>query len=272
MTDNVVSSQKPPKKQRKKRAWELDFLRGFAILMVVFDHAMVTIGFLFRNLWLTSESEGLAQACERAMEYLNSSLRAVGWPIFIIIFFGVSGLCTAFSRNNFFRGIRLTVFALLITLCTYLFELILGVEGLLITFGVIHCISACILLYALLSLVIRLFNRRNNRFIKSGILLAVGAVLLVLNKLYNVPFSLVSNTYVVVDSDSFFLGFFMIGAGLAGILYPNRKSLLPAVLDKPWHYPFTIPGRLSLLIYIASQVVIFAVCALITYSVMGVLY
>ena len=44
--------------------------------------------------------EGLLKAGEFARTYHEGLLRVLGWPVFVFIFFFVSGICTTFSRNK----------------------------------------------------------------------------------------------------------------------------------------------------------------------------
>ena len=104
------------KKSGKTRAWELDALRGLAILLVVWDHTMYAMGYIFYSGgWEYSASEALMKLGEFALDYWGSDWRLFGWPVFVFIFFFVSGTCTAFSRNNFWRGLRLALVALAVT-------------------------------------------------------------------------------------------------------------------------------------------------------------
>jgi uncharacterized membrane protein len=81
------------------------------------------------------------------------------------------------------------------------------------------------------------------------------------------------NVYSWATADYFplfpFISFFFFGAGLAPVLYPKRKSLMPS-LDGKWHLPFTTAGRYSLIIYLALQVILFLLIALVTYFAAGV--
>ena len=46
-------------KIKKQRAWEIDFLRGFAIIMVVWDHTLFDLGYIFGDYWMSSGYAGL---------------------------------------------------------------------------------------------------------------------------------------------------------------------------------------------------------------------
>jgi uncharacterized membrane protein len=162
-------------------------------------------------------------------------------------------------------------------------------KGIMIIFGVLHCLASCILFYASIEFIVKLINRKKIRWILPVVSGAIAITLLILDKIYNAPFY-VQNA--VVETDSFiagffvftkavwsmsadyfpllpYLGFFMIGAAIGPVFYPNKKTLLPK-LDGKWHYLFTIPGRHSLIIYLGIQIVAVGVLALITYFATGV--
>lgn len=293
MKVRLEKKEKTPRKKRA-RAWELDALRGLAILLVIWDHVMFSVGHLFYiDGWEYSSSEFLNAFGTFALDYWDSELRVYGWPVFVFIFFFVSGVCTGFSGNNFLRGLRLALVALAVSLATYILDYVIGFSGTFIQFGVLHCLALSILLFAVLSLVTNLLDRvKYGRFIKAGIYLAIAAALLAVNYTYNITLYEVNTTNLVVPdytpitgmflftrdwwtADYFpllpFFGFFMIGAAVAPAAYPKGKSLLPA-LDGKWNRFLTVPGKYSLYIYLGIQVVAVALLWLLTLAVTGETY
>ena len=282
------------KKVKRARAWELDALRGLAILLVVWDHVMFSVGHVFYiDGWEYSSSEFLNKFGSFALDYWDSMLRVYGWPVVGFIFFFVSGVCTAFSRNNFLRGLRLAAVALLVTGATYVLDEVLGFSGTYIQFGVLHCLALCILLFSLIAIPVNLLDRvKNGRFIKAAVYLAIAAALLAINYTYNITLYEVNTTNHVVPStspvtgmfvftrdwwtaDYFpllpFFGFFMIGAALAPAAYPEGKSLLPE-LDGKWNRFLTVPGKYSLYIYLGIQIVAIFLLWLLTLAITGEVY
>lgn len=278
-----------PKKIRHPRAWELDFLRGFAIIMVVWDHFMYDSAYMFGYLWQQGGNPSLVGFADFAQTYFTSPLRNFWWPFFVFVFFFVSGICTAFSKNNFARGLKLGIVAVALSGATYIVQYVLEIGDAFILFGVLHCLASCILLYAVIEFVMRLINRRKNKWVLPAVCLAVTIIAFVLNSIYNVPLRDVIQNYATVETDSSIAGlfvfdydwwtadyfpllpffwFFMLGATIGHLFYRNKKSLLPK-LDGKWHAFFSIPGKYSLIIYLASQVLVVGVLALVTYLVMG---
>ncbi|HHT82891.1 MAG: heparan-alpha-glucosaminide N-acetyltransferase domain-containing protein [Christensenellales bacterium] len=284
------------KKIKKARIWEADFFRGLAILLVVWDHTMVDLA-MFYPVWKEAGVSWLIEWGEFGFEYLSSFARYFWQPVFLFVFFTISGLSTAFSKNNFLRGIKLAAVALLVSVVTYLLEFYTG-DQYFILFGVLHCISANILIYSLVAFLIDFFvrimskllkspyNRRLSQIITAFACLALSAVFYWIHHKFNVSFY--EDYYLTTDSkilgmffyaqnwataDYFplfpFISFFFLGAGLSCFLYPQKKSLLPS-LDGGWHKAVTFAGRYSLIIYLALQVVLFSAFALITYCAAGV--
>ena len=68
------------------RAWELDALRGLAILSVVWDHVMYDLAYMFYYEWQYLGADGLLKASEFARTYHDGFLRVLGWPFFVFIF------------------------------------------------------------------------------------------------------------------------------------------------------------------------------------------
>ena len=283
-----------PKKSGRARAWELDALRGLSILMVVWDHFMYSVGHIFYlDGWEYSDSSFLNAFGEFALDYWHSTLRLYGWPVFVFIFFFVSGICTAFSRNNFLRGIKLAAVALAVSGITYLIDKVIGFSGVFILFGVLHCLAFCILLFFFLSLLTSLLNKvKGSNYIKGAVYLLTAIALYIINHFFNVDLidlqlhgatmpdtTPVTGLFVFTDdwwtADYFpllpFFAFFMTGAAVAQFFYPNGKSLLPS-LDGKWNRFLTIPGKYSLYIYLGIQVVAVIVLWLLTIAVTGETY
>ena len=277
---------------KKSRIWELDFFRGFAIVMVVIDHAMYDFCSLFPS-WRNSD-DFLHTLYTLGVSYMNGPTRAFWRPAFLFLFFSISGICTAFSHNNFVRGIRLFTVAALLSLVTYLAQKLMG-ENCFILLGVLHCLALITLLYSIVDgvvqLVFKLLEKKGKnmptakKIVESVLLVALSVSLFFIHKTYNVSMqdAFAYGSTIPYDhdwrglffyesswwtADYFplfpFISFFFFGAGLAELLYPKRRSLLPE-LDGAWHNVFSVPGRYSLWVYLAGQVVVIGLCYLLTF-------
>lgn len=282
---------------KKSRIWELDFFRGFAILMVVIDHAMYDFYYLFPA-WKNSGVSFLETLSSVGHNYMDGDLRFFWRPAFLFLFFCVSGVCTAFSHNNLVRGLRLFGVSVLLSVATYVGQQLLD-EYCFILMGVLHCLAIITIIYALIDLALRgvfaLLRKktpvsdRTEKLVKSLILLVLAVVFLVINRYCNVRLYDVFRSGKVISydhdwrglffyerswwtADYFpifpFIAFFFFGASLAELLYGKRRSLMPS-LDGKWHYIFSVPGRYSLWIYLAGQVVAIGLCYLLTAILIG---
>ena len=285
-----------PKRRKRPRAWELDFLRGISILLVVIDHMFFDISIIGGEMlgWQISGVYGLENAVRVANNYIVSDIRLAWWGFFVFIFFLVSGICTSFSRNNLLRGLKLAVVALLLSVTMHILSMF-DLAGPL-WLGVLHCLALCILIYALIELGCKkIKNRRTKKYVVAGISFAVAIIVFSLHLAYNISWwgtplqqdSLHTSSFwhgifvythqmwnfSALDYFPLFphLAFFMLGASLGTFLYPNKKSLLPE-LDKLWHKPITIPGRLSLFLYLGARVVTILIIVVVTINQTGRLF
>lgn len=112
----------------RRRIYLMDELRGFAVFCMVFYHAFYTLAYLF-NL-----SIGKA--------LLFFFMPAEPW--FAGLFILISGISSNLSRSNTRRGLKLAAVALIVTLATWL---VVPEER--ITFGILHFLAVCMILYGL---------------------------------------------------------------------------------------------------------------------------
>lgn len=151
---------------------------------------------------------------------------------------------------------------MLVTLATFVAGKIMGDSELLITFGILHCISLAILLCSL----IEVFTQKWYVYaVIGGLMIIVGIFLSDFNEYY---YSDVPNVFVAVlrqivgrgmfgsDSYSFLIfgGQVVFGVAAGKFLYPERKPLL---FKKGYSdNVVTFIGRHALLFYVAHQLII----------------
>lgn len=124
----LINKTKKPKSARK-RIHLLDELRGLSVFCMVFYHAFYSIGIIFHVPFFISLLKFFMPA----------------EPFFAALFIVISGISSNLSRSNIFRGAKLLVVALAVTLVTYLVE-----PKFIILFGVLHMLSAAMLIYGIL--------------------------------------------------------------------------------------------------------------------------
>ena len=228
----------------KKRIWELDALRGFLMIAIMLFHLWYDLVFLFGLADLTTPfARGLYSFCN---DWLGS-------PFLLI-----SGLCATIGSKPVKRGLQVIGGGMVITAVTVgMYLLHFADKGIIIYFGVLHCIGVCMLLWPL-------FKK-----LPSVVLLILGIFMVAAGlylKKYGwvdfpwlVPFGLVPRGFVSAD---YFplrpnLGYFLVGAVIGRKVYREKVSRLPEV--NPDHIllrPLCFIGRNSLLLYLLHQPVL----------------
>ena len=258
---------KEEKKSRlEKRAIELDILRGIAVLFMIFDHFMYDSGFLMEYLFEGYGYTGWSYDFSMfAVRYWVWDVRIIVRQIILVIFFSLTGICCSFSKNNLKRGLKLLVFAGLISLVTYFIGTAVRDINILISFGVLHCISLTLIIIGLLELFLKDKKWGKYLYLVAGIIMvALGIYFFKDCKYVSYNFKEFFSLFIDMllgkrgaGSDYFpfllYCGEAFIGVFLGKLLYSNRKSLFN------WKYhnnPLTFIGRNSLLVYIAHQVLI----------------
>jgi len=242
MTEAGSAAGKPV--GRPSRIWEIDFLRGLAIILMVCYHLLFDLG----------EFSGI----KRFLGF-STDLTSVAWTVaqyfFAVLFVVLSGTSSTLSRNNVRRGLRLLAVSILVSAATYVFDPASAVY-----FGILQCLAVSMMIYGAAFI--------NSRAVAcaawGAIVIGLGAALPFLRKAVEVrsdwllPFGLHSPSFSSYDYFPLipWFGVFLAGAVLGKSVYAAKRSLLP------WRLPETFvnfAGRHSLLIYIVHQPVIMVV-------------
>ncbi|MDD3957272.1 MAG: heparan-alpha-glucosaminide N-acetyltransferase domain-containing protein [Candidatus Izemoplasmatales bacterium] len=256
-----------------KRIWELDFFRGFAIIMMVFDHLMFDL--MLMPSWFSNyaqvDHEFIKSLHALGVMYWNSDLRAGGHYVFVGLFLFISGISFNMSKNNFIRGLKFLIFALLISAVTISAEIISsGAMRFATYFGIIHLYAVGTLLTYLIR---KIWNNDIFMLVIGCAILAIGLHFRIQNNPYYDRltfgrFFLMMFGYRGFGADYFpiapFAGAIMIGSALGRWMYPNKQSLLPGLARK-WSAPVNWAGRKAFVIFVLHQVVLFVV-------ILGVMY
>lgn len=361
----LTKEQKQERKIKKRelildRIWELDFLRGFCILLMCVDHLFYDVSSMYSYwmicgnpflvafnyaarryegyvdpvlvpfdkmdlseyvfLWLiillvsisfiitlvkskqkpnrTSVINyvlvvGIAVIACVSMELINefvgyseirNSLRDFIHTIILWFFFLLCGIGCRLSKNNFKRALQIGICAGLISLFTYLAEIVLDESGMLVTYGVLHMLATAVLIYALIELVCRfsIKNAEVRKYVISGICLVIGIVVYFLNQYWSVhtpelraqwmvwlhngfkEHSIRSSDYFSICSSFYKV---MFGAALAPFIYPDKKSLFPElkVINKG---AFCFMGRHTLWVVLIHQLAISGVLFLLDFFIL----
>lgn len=271
-------------KEKKERIWEIDFIRGFCVILMILDHLAILIADFFAPSWfgyfymLNGKADAFTKFC---FTWVYSEAREIIHPTVLFFFFAISGISCSFSRSNFKRGLELLGIALIYTLGSYAAEE-MGISGVFVAFGVLDFLAVSILLYA----VIDKFSRHNkliNCIVSAAIIITSACLYYCYAPPENTPviFAIVFPPYngqgipagfysqaAFSPGDLFtlvpYLSFFFAGTFLAPILYRNKKSLFPK-LNGAWQKPVSFIGRHALLVYVIHVVLLALILALISY-------
>ena len=247
---------------KKQRAFELDALRGVAIVMMMFMHFSYDIRYEFGF---------------DTFAYLRSAwFWSFVHPIIIVLFVGLSGICCTFSRNNFKRGGKLLLVALAFTAVTSFITFKIGINCL-ILFNVLHMLSVSTLVYALIALIEKYTKIKANQL--TFILILFGLWVCMTNNnldmyAYESDNMLLYPLGIMVQGQPDvadymplipWMGVFLIGAAAGRVLYKEKKTLFGGAgkTVRAITRPLEFMGRHSLIIYLVHQPVIYGVLYLI---------
>ena len=188
-----------------RRIWELDALRGICILGMVIVHMLYDLNLLdVSPLFLFVQQWGG------------------------ILFFLLSGICVTLGHRHIRRGMLVLACGMLCTAATAcLYLLGLADKSLIIYFGVLHCLGACMLLW-------QIFSRLNNIAILFVSTLCIAFGLILSRNCYvSFPWLLpLGFQFPGFSSSDYFplfpnIGYFLWGALLGHKLYKQKTSLFP---------------------------------------------
>jgi uncharacterized membrane protein len=224
-----------------KRIWEIDFLRGLSIILVIGYHLLYDLGAYV--------------GIQRFLGW-STNLSTVAWTVaqhfFAGLFIVLSGTSSTLTRSNTRRGLKLLVVSIAVTAVTYVFD-----PPSAIWFGILQLLAVSILIFG-----VAFEKAKAITCAAWGIFFLILAPVVHLLKKsvaihfdWLLPFGIHSPAYSSFDYFPLipWSGVFLIGAALGKSIYAPRLSLLP------WQLPQTFvkaAGRHSLLIYIVHQPVI----------------
>ncbi|HHW93328.1 MAG TPA: DUF1624 domain-containing protein [Clostridiaceae bacterium] len=256
-------------RNKKTRIPEIDFLRGAALLLMVWHHVMYDVRYIFHV---------------NAFAFQDSYwFYVIGRSVVIALFLIVSGISTRFSANNLMRGRRMVIFSAFATVLTTVLYLIDSQMGI-IFFNVIHVIALSTLFYAVIEHLLIVRHRKSTngsvdmekqraKFI--GFLITFGTLVVVIGHVIlpilpdetrNPLFIILGSSVTGVSSlDQMpFLphfGYYLLGAAIGQTLYESGEPLWKS--EKGWFFSFGRPirfmGRNALLVYVLHQPIILAI-------------
>ena len=226
------------KPRPKNRIWEIDFLRGIALIFMIYFHVVFSMNEFYRY----------------DINYTSGIHYYIG-KISGILFILVSGASCSLSRRNKARGLKILCVALLITIVTYIFN-----PDYIITFGILHFLGMSILFFT--------FIRNLNNLI----LFILGTIIILLS--YNLhkisvnhnlffPLGLTTSSFLSADYYPLipWFGLFIYGGILGKALYPRKISIIEPKINIT---PIAKLGQNTFLIYIIHQPIILIILKIIS--------
>lgn len=234
----------------KQRIWELDAARGLCVLGMVIIHFIYDLSSLY----------GLFPMPNNPIYVI---LKDWGGILFLLI----SGICVTLGKRPVKRGLLVFCCGLAVTAVTVgMYLLGLSGKGIIIYFGVLHCLGVCMMLWPLL-----------NRLPKWALaVLGVSLAAVGLYFMYGLrvdspflfPFGLMRWDFVSSDYFPILpnLGYFLIGAFLGKTLYAKKESLFPKANTKNLFIRFFLWwGKMSLPVYLLHQPLIAGTIGLLVF-------
>ena len=260
MADQETAPRKN-EKAKKRRIWEIDFLRGFCILLMVMDHFFWDAKYLpqvFQNFDQVANPfiNGLHEV---AFTYWYLDARYAVHLIVAGLFFALSGISCSFSKNNFWHGAKILAAGLIIDLATYIVSWITGSIGVRMIFNVLTALGFGVLVVALLNLIPLPKTAQGLLYIGLGITIFI---LCMVFDLYWIKDNGTATSVFKIEhffeylvglkqwgSDYFsvvpYMAYTLFGAGIGILFYGKKESLFPK-LDGAWNRPFCFVGRNTL--------------------------
>ncbi len=231
--------------QKRERIWELDALRGFCIVCVIFVH------FMFDLVYFLGKQVDFPP--------LYTFIQQYGGAIFVVL----SGCCATLGSRSFRRGVLVFGCGMLITLVTFgMYRMGMAASDVVVKFGVLHLLGVCMMLYPLLK-----------KLPTTALSVLAAAIVAIGYAIQGMRFSVrwlfpLGFVYPGFTSSDFFpllpqLGWFLLGIVIGRTLYHEKRTLLPGTAQDFFLFRFfQWCGRQSLWIYLLHQPVVYGLIEL----------
>lgn len=223
--------------KKAERIWELDLIKGIALLIMIYFHVIYDLKEIFH----------LSFSYQSGINYYIG--KAGG-----ILFIFAAGISSSLTRSNIKRALKLLAIALVITVITHLYDPKIGIK-----FGILHFLGVSILIAPLML--------RLNKYILLVLgtaIIAVTPYISVIKLSHNFLFIVGLTTSSFVSSDFYpmipWFGVFLYGLAAGKSFYINKKSIITLRLGENL---LALAGQHTLLIYLLHQPMILLVLNLI---------
>jgi uncharacterized membrane protein len=235
-----------------ERYWEIDALRGAAVIMMIIFHTVFSVSFF--GVRTVDVAHGFWKAFALATATIFILIAGVSLSVSsarAAPLLGGRGIV----RKNLRRGTGIFLVGAGITLVTWIL-----VRNEFVLFGVLHCIGLSI---ALSPLFLRF--GRGNLLVGAGILLLAPFIDRLPGPIFLAWLGVHPADFASLDYVPLFpwLGVFLLGMGLGASLYSGGMRRFPAGAGTPLLGPVTFLGRHSLLIYLVHVPLLLLLLALL---------
>lgn len=217
----------------KRRIWEIDFLRGIAIILMAIFHLVFDLkefyswGFDFPNVFWTG-------------------------PQILVgtMFSTLSGISRSFTRNSLKQGLVTFGFGMLLTLVTYFVS-----PEIYIKFGILHFLGISMIIY-------HFMQKINTRYLLplGGLIIVAGNILEKVNVFTPLlfPIGLMNKNFASLDYYPLlpWYGVFLIGVFIGRVVYKEKRSLFRFEIKNDF---LSFLGRHSLFVYLTHQPLILSI-------------
>jgi uncharacterized membrane protein len=225
-------------KRKVERIWEIDLLRGIALILMIYFHVIYDMKEIYD--YSVTYASGP-----------NYYLGKVAGSLFIF----VAGISSSITRSNIKRAVKLLALALVITAITHLYDANLGIK-----FGILHFLGISILTSTFMT---RL--KEYELVFLGSVVIAIATYTSGIKLNHDLLFFVGITTNNFISSDFYPLipwyGVFLYGLAAGKYFYKSRKSI---VIYHPKDNILTKAGRRTLVIYLIHQPAILVILELYT--------
>ena len=239
---------------KTNRIWEIDALRGLCIPGMILIHLIYDVVNLYGFIhWPYPAWYSL---------FKNN---------YGALFLLISGVSVTLGKRSVRRGLTVFSCGMLVTAATIgMYAIGMAGRGIVIYFGVLHCLGTCMLLWPLF------------RKLGPGQLVLLGIPLVLMGwwlrgQVWDMPLLMpLGFSFPGFSSSDYFplmpnLGYFLLGAAFGRTFYAEKKTLLPGWNPQhPFIRVLTWMGRNCLTIYLLHQPVLAACCEAYAFLTKGV--